>query len=378
VPYQNPSSLGGEHWYYVFAEGRLLGYEKRSKRLIGSIGPDGFVPPGQQPTGRFPGELYYPPLLYSALSSDYLGFSGGVYRVDFARRTVRMLFAPAPDRTVLWAVRWLGQQPKQFLAFVGTDRSVHVLDEEGTPLFSAPFAQDRENYQVELMCRLEAPRRYVVWYGPSWRAGAKGRTSLPSYLVEFDTAGREIARRTVPPRPSTEPSYAQALFGLVTPPAELAILVGAIQYLASGDALYLGITPLLVFLANGIQNVIPGGGWTVGLDGGALSAFIASTLLSAVVCALVCFQLARRYCFSRARCLSWSLCGFLFGPTGLLLMWALQEWPAQVSCLACRQPRRVDRDRCEHCDAPHARPAPDGTEIFETPEATAAAALAGH
>jgi hypothetical protein len=72
------------------------------------------------------------------------------------------------------------------------------------------------------------------------------------------------------------------------------------------------------------------------------------------------------------------VCGLLFGPLGLLLMLALEEWPARIACPACQQPRRVDRDRCEHCGAPHALPAPDGTEIFETPSATADAALAGH
>jgi hypothetical protein len=83
-----------------------------------------------------------------------------------------------------------------------------------------------------------------------------------------------------------------------------------------------------------------------------------------VACALVCFVRARRYSFSRARCIGWALCGFVFGWVGLLLMLALQEWPARVRCPSCGQPRRVDRDRCEHCGAAHALPAPDGTEIF--------------
>jgi hypothetical protein len=46
-------------------------------------------------------------------------------------------------------------------------------------------------------------------------------------------------------------------------------------------------------------------------------------------------------------------------------MVALQEWPARVTCPACRKPRVVTRDACENCGAPHAMPAPDGTEIFE-------------
>jgi len=93
-------------------------------------------------------------------------------------------------------------------------------------------------------------------------------------------------------------------------------------------------------------------------------------LLSAVVCALVCFVLARRYSFSGARRAGWALCGLLFGPIGLLVMLSVQQWPARIACHSCRQLRRVDRERCEHCGAAHAQPAADRTEIFEEPSTT--------
>ena len=97
-----------------------------------------------------------------------------------------------------------------------------------------------------------------------------------------------------------------------------------------------------------------------------LIGFTTLMLLSAVVCAIASLVLARRYAFSLAHCVGWSLCGFLFGPAGLLLMLALHEWPALVTCHHCRKTRVVTRDTCEHCGAAHALPAPDGTEIFET------------
>jgi hypothetical protein len=58
-------------------------------------------------------------------------------------------------------------------------------------------------------------------------------------------------------------------------------------------------------------------------------------------------------------------------------MLAVQQWPARVTCPACRRPRVVTRDTCEHCGAAQALPAPDGTEIFEPDEATPHVALAG-
>jgi hypothetical protein len=65
----------------------------------------------------------------------------------------------------------------------------------------------------------------------------------------------------------------------------------------------------------------------------------------------------------------------LFGLTGFLLMITLLQWPARIACPKCRRPRVVTRERCEHCDAAHALPAPDGTEIFEQNPAIAHPAL---
>ena len=57
-------------------------------------------------------------------------------------------------------------------------------------------------------------------------------------------------------------------------------------------------------------------------------------------------------------------------------MLALLDWPAQVACPKCRKLRVVTRDTCEHCGAPHAAPAPDGTEIFESVAATSQPVIA--
>lgn len=114
-----------------------------------------------------------------------------------------------------------------------------------------------------------------------------------------------------------------------------------------------------------IVQFVPEAVYNPDANSGVFFGFSALTLLSAAVCALVCVLLARRYSFSRAGCLGWAFCGFFFGWAGLLLMLAIQEWPARIACPSCSRLRLVDRERCEHCGAPHALPAPDGTEIFE-------------
>jgi hypothetical protein len=368
VWYGNESRPGSELWYYVPDQGRLLGYDAPSKRLIGSIGPDGFIPPGQQPRQRFQGEPSHASFLYDAGPAAYLDLSGCVSTVNFARRTVRTLFTPAEGETLQGTLQWKDEKRKRTRAFVLTDRSVHLVEESGAPVFTAPLACDREEYGLVHVGRLEDPERFVVWYEPSWYLWADAGKSMPSYLVEYDAAGREIARRTLPPRPLPPPPYIQALFGLVSPLVETSVLVGGTQDAISGARSVGGreVRPLLLLLLFTAQYFIPGVGWEARADGGVVLAFATLSLLSAAACALGCFLLARRYAFSRARRIGWALCGLLFGWVGLLLMFALQEWPARVGCPGCRKRRVVSRDACEHCGAPHAAPAPDGTEIFET------------
>jgi hypothetical protein len=368
VPYRNDSAPSSQMWYYVPDEGRVLGYDAPSRRMIGSIGPEGFAPPDQQPRERFEGKPSHGSFLYDAGPAPYLDLSGRVYTLNLALRTVRTLFTPAEGETVQGALRWEDEKRKLTRAFVLTDRSLHLVEESGAPVFSAPLVYDREDYGLVHVGRLADPERFVVWYEPSWYLWADAGKNMPSYLVEYDTAGREIARRTLPPRPLPAPTYVKALFGVLTPPGEASILVGGTQDSISGARSDGGreVRPLLVLLLFTNQYFIPGVGWDARADGGVVFAFAALSLLSAAACTLACFLLARRYAFFRIRRIGWALGGLLFGWVGLLLMFALHEWPARVTCPGCRKARVVNRNTCEHCGAVHALPAADGTEIFET------------
>jgi hypothetical protein len=376
---RNESSSGDERWFYVPEEGLLRGYDGLSQRLIGSCGPDGFVPADQEPRERFRGEAYHVTFLYEPGTAYFLSLPGGVYALDFARHTIRTLFTPPEGQTVLAATRWKDDREKWSRAFVLTDQSVYVLDEAGAPLLSAPLAYDREDYGHVGVAQLEAPRRFVVWYEPSWYLWAEAAKTMPSYLVEYDVAGREIARRTVSPRPLNAAPPGLALFGLATPPAEAAIIAGAAResVAAARQKQGLEVQPVAFFVAVPTQFFIPGEEPDMAATVGVVIAYRALILLSALACAAICFLLARRHSFSRAASLGWGLCGLLFGPAGLLLMLAVQPWPARIICPACRRPRVVTRDTCEHCAAPHALPTPDGTEIFEPVVATPDVALAG-
>jgi hypothetical protein len=387
VEFGNDSKPGSEKWCYAPDRGRLFGYDRYTKQLVGSFGPEGFCPPNEQPRDQFRGELLSSfSIFYLCWADDYLVFADRVYAVNFRNRTVQTLFLAPAGETVLWASRLRHEKPEVKLAGVATDRSVRVLDPGGAEVFSAPWAYNRERYHLTSVTRMEGPLRYRVQYQPRWYLEPETLETLPGYVVEYDATGREAARYTLPARPQitgyflkpllalAEPSYRQVPFGLVTSPAEDAVLVGATRQLFSefrasrGTEMWL----LLQFLAQTTTFFIPGAGWNMRVESGLVLGHAALMLLSAAACALSCFLLARRYSFSGVRCSRWALAGFLFGWAGLLLMLVLQEWPARIACPSCRRPRRVDRDLCEHCCAPHAVPAPDGTEVFETTEADGA------
>ncbi len=372
--YKNDSKPGNEVWYFDLAEGRLVGYDRSYHQLVGRFGPDGFTPAGVRPGERFHGELRYRiRWYYGQMNYGCLVCSDGVYAVDFARRTIRTLFTPAAGETITFGSDCDDDLDREWKrVFVGTDRSLHVLTEDGAPVLSVPRVQDRQKDKYLVMLgRLENPERFFAWYEPMESLAEPAEfKSTPFHFHEYDTSGRELAHRSGLKRPNPAASYAKALFGAVTPMTEAAALVGASRVPALGGRRN-GSTrkPMLLDYLENSRYYIPGTSRLEEVPTGLVPGYIALVVLSGAASAIGCWLLARRYAFSRGRSIMWALVGFFFGWVGWLLMLVVQQWPARVSCPDCRQLRVVTRDRCEHCGGLHAPPAPDGTEIFESASA---------
>jgi hypothetical protein len=382
IEYKNQTRPGNEIWWYVPDQGWLVGYDKHSKRVIGRFGPDGFAPPGELPKGTFSGPIYHLSNFPWAAAMEYLVFPSAVYQVDFHERTCRLLFEPPAGASVQWASRWVDQKLDLKLAFVGAGRSLYILDETGSSRLSAWLPFDSADYRISAIGKLENPERYWVWFEPQWFLPTDQLETMSAYVVEFDAAGHEIARQTVPARPEDsrrsdprmlafEPSCNIAAAGLVTSPAEFALLAGLKQAALTkvredhGTQMSLGI-PVLFYWT---QFYLPSVGYLPGTPTRLTLGFTLLMSISAALGGFICYWLARRFALSRRACLGWSLCGCLWGITGLLLMLALYEWPPRILCPKCQKLRVVARDLCEHCGAPHAAPQQDGTEILEPAKA---------
>jgi hypothetical protein len=383
VGYRNDSMPGKERWFFDQASGLLVGYDGYSHHALGSFGPDGFEPAGRRPAHRFPGAFRYGTNRYQYMTSENLTFSDGVYSVDFAQRSIRPFFTPASGETVKAVRGWNTERDDNLkLIIVSTDQAFHIVTKMGSPVATLPKVLSSEKYGPIFVGRLENPERYFVWYHLRlWAREPEEYVSEPSHLFEYDGTGRELARREVPPFPYPATSFAQVFFGLITPMTEAATLVETSRYVRGLDRAK-GSTQksMLLDYLEGIEYYIPGTctmATTISPatqpSRGLITCYIVLILLSATACGLGCFLLARRHAFSRARRIGWAACGFFFGWVGLVLMCVLQEWPAHIACPNCRKLRIVTRDTCEHCGALHATPATDGTEIFESTRAMAAA-----
>ncbi len=205
VEYENDSKPGNEVWYFDQAEGRLVGYDRSYHQLVGRFGPDGFTPAGVRPGERFHGELRYRTrgLSGGGLHGQIgpcLVCSDGVYTVDFARRTIRTLFTPAAGETVTYGSSCDDQLYREWKrVFVSTDKSLHVLTEDGAPVLSVPRVQDRQKdkYIVHLG-GLENPERYFAWYGLTSRGGhwRSPRSSSPPHSIFTNTTPPVVSSPT--------------------------------------------------------------------------------------------------------------------------------------------------------------------------------------
>lgn len=351
------STMGGSGnvwWYYVVADQLIRGYSARDKRLIGSLGPDGFAPVGSENPPTFDG----PCLRVRAGYDTTLAFPQVAYQVDFYGRCVTVAFSAAAGQEIIgactvWKDGYFDTNLPSPIA-IATREQIHILTEDGAPLHARRFDYDIEQYTGVEVAMLPSADRFFVWYRPSFKIASSKRSKMPDYIVELSSDGAELNRHELPPlyRPTREPWY-DGLWAAAVP------LVGAIGEVITSSIIVSMRDPTNAWGFAAVREELFRGSPQV------LAVACTALLASAILCAVIVAVIARRYAFGRRQLRWWVAGGFLVGPAALLTLIALREWPARETCPACGKKRVVNRAECEHCGKEFALPVHDGTEIFD-------------
>jgi len=334
-----------EFWFYCNRNGRLAGYDKKTRRFIGSLGPDGFSKDLTGNGDHFDRAGYYEPLQGVVLQG-----ARTIYQPYPEQRRVNALFTVTNENCeavtqatnssdrIIGAVHevWINGYDWNYIIVV-TRCYVHLLAPDGKKLWRAEPAYPEYN-QVTVAC-LESNNQFALWTSPSWRAQVKSGGKLPEHVTWLDRDGRILKSADLPDL-SYHPyqlGLAQKLFGPALPPV-----------------LYVTI-PLLK--GSPWPSAIP---WVL----------VKYSLTTALLCLPIGWWLGRRYSLSLSARLGWVAFLLCFGIPGLLAMLSVEEWPAREACPNCKKLRVVDREKCPHCGAGFAPPEKTGAEIFAPLEAT--------
>ncbi len=93
-------SSGQTDWFYIVARRLIVGYDRQTRRCIGSIGPAGFSPAPAVPAELFPAGQ---PVTGGWNQMRLIVFPEGAYYIDFADRQARLLVKGTADQPVLGA-----------------------------------------------------------------------------------------------------------------------------------------------------------------------------------------------------------------------------------------------------------------------------------
>lgn len=316
--------------WYLDRHGKLLGYDGQTRKFIGSLDPHGND-----------GKLASEPFLQRADSNYYNAYGDvpqkiiatakTVYQVDFEERTLKPVFTLTNDEIGGYDDEEASYEDnhaaKNFL--ITTRKTVCLMDYDGRPIFALPYKPGYFEYpQVEisfLQPTNSSMNNFAVWFLPDYLMNKAAGWKLPEHILWIAPAQTVTKSADLPVlRLDEESSWPDKLATTLLPPP---------VHVEFDDKIYKS--------------------WNL----------LSYTL--ALVCSVIGWTLARRYNFSTRASIGWTLFIFLLGIAGLLTFMCVQEWPVREICTNCKKFRAVDRESCEHCEAPFSPPEKNGTEIFE-------------
>jgi ABC-type transport system involved in multi-copper enzyme maturation permease subunit len=326
--------------WYLDRHGKLTGYDGRTRKSVGSLEPHGYdgtlvsEPFLNQPN------FYYNYNSYNDTPQKLIATAKSVYQVDFKTRALKPVFTLTNDDEI-GGYAGIGiyvdaNGSKQSLLFT-TRKTVQLLDYEGHPIFAMPYQPGYFEYpqiQLSILAQTKSQtnnvtvwstNNFAVWFYPDFELNRKAGWKMPTH-VQWLGPEQTVSRNANLPalHQDEESSLPDKLATAFLPP------------------------PAHVTFSKKIYSA-----WNLFSYGLAL------------ICATIGWTLARRYNFSTKAGVGWTSFIFLLGIPGLLTFLCVQEWPVREACPNCKKLRAVDREFCEHCQAPFSPPEKNGTEIFE-------------
>ncbi len=352
-------------WFGIPAAGIFLGYRESTHQYVGSIGVNGFAPPGQSPEpfsqAYWPGEAFGPK---------------GIYGVNIKDRSVKLV-TPLPSGAKVTAGTWLTPNPSSakrlYYHVVAIEDRLLLFksDRSGMEELVTTIMLDEGDWRyMQLVCYTTPQGDVEKWglsYGEASSSDWITSNDTVPYLIKptafdfFDPQGKRISHMPVPPGPVIDPVPAT-----LSEPATAA-LIRHEYHVACGITDALADLPL-VWLMKAVS-----GRWNGYYDYTAAlrmdftndphdAYYAAAAVFTLAVCAVVAFFVTRRYHVRFG--IVWVVATVVFGPTVLLLLVLTHTLPRREPCPKCGRLRFAAEATCGHCGAEFMPPPADPAAIF--------------
>ncbi|HEY1172757.1 MAG TPA: ABC transporter permease [Verrucomicrobiae bacterium] len=305
-------------WYDWLRYGRLVGFDGKTGKIVGSIGPEGFAE-GLAGKSRFavPDDNYWYPR--STLVDEQTA-----YAIDEREMTAKPLLRVSDTNQILEArVIQTGEGPRY--TAVATRSSLHFFTPDGKQLWQIPLTKDPREYSQIGVHLLDVAGKFAVTVKPSYKLNEERGGKMPTYYFLVASGGTIEKQMEVP-----ADFYGKESVSLL-------------------EKITMGSMPLCMHLL--VESDHP---------------FVAAALVYSTVAMIIGIILGRRHRMSLKAQSAWAVFHFVTGVGGLLAFIFTRNWPLLVKCPSCQKLRQVEHTHCEHCQAPFPAPERNGVEIFET------------
>jgi hypothetical protein len=348
------------------ARGYLVGYDSKSKRLIGYLGLGGFYETVPAPEQMFPGIrsepdegfVYFSAQLPGAMQVPSFAPPGAtlldehtkvfiptadakILAVNLQKRTTAPVYEGAPPLGA--AVFRSAVEPRALgrLA-VRTADALLLLESSGEirERIPIPDALQRENFGVAITKNKDA---LFDWTGPQDSLSSTRLIRLFRVRADGQITEDSISLATVPTSRRT-----QAYGGYVYPSTLLVAFVVCTERV-----------PGLIY--EGLEHSKAAARWR------ALREFRVAILTAAaisLVFAVFCWRRTTRYRAGVGERVVWALFVLLFGLPGWIGFRYGRVWPVLEACSACEKETPGNCDVCRHCGEELLAPVETGTEVF--------------